>query len=250
MDDVNLDFETPPKYRFGAASPKRRPAWMDFLRYDPREVGDDTLVAVLLAGATSRNAGDIARELLVQSGGDLVRLTHPQAYSSVTGVGEAGRARMIAAAELYRRAANRAGMAAVTPIVTPADAVERFKALGLLEEENLSVIYLNSRHVAISTRILTRGSTSFTIVDPKQVLRPAIELDATAFVMAHNHPSGDPTPSPQDVDVTKRMAEAGHVLGITLFDHIVIAAGGLYTSLAEKGMMPQLPGVGSSQVVR
>ena len=226
---------------FGVDPSKGRSVWRDFLRYDPREVGDDVLVSVLLAGTTPRNPGDVARELLIGAGGDFVRLTHPEPYVDVRGVGDAARAKMVAAAELYRRAATRASMTSTAAITNAQTAVEHFKALALGEEESLSAVYLNRRHVPIATRVLTKGSPDYTVVDPKQVLRPAVELFASAFILAHNHPSGDNEPSPDDIAVTERRSEAGRILGVDLLDHIIIGMGGLYTSLAERGLMPELP---------
>ena len=106
--------------------------------------------------------------------------------------------------------------------------------------ENLVVVALNKRRHLLNAEILTVGSDAFTIVDPRQIFRWALmqgPSGASAIVLAHNHPSGDPTPSAQDKDVTKRISSAGRVLGIQLIDHIVVG-GTSFVSLAERGELP------------
>jgi DNA repair protein RadC len=108
--------------------------------------------------------------------------------------------------------------------------------LRALEHEELHALYLDRRNRPMAVRALTRGSDAFTIVDPRQVFRPAVRLGALAVILAHNHPSGDPSPSPADLEVTRRVDRAGKVLGIRLLDHLVITAGA-ETSIAERGVL-------------
>lgn len=109
-----------------------------------------------------------------------------------------------------------------------------------LGEEHLFVIGLNRKMKLIAYACLTVGNDQFTIVCPKQIFRWALKQGrsgASAVILAHNHPSGDPTPSPQDRDVTHRVAQAGRVLGITLADHLVMTDDA-FVSLAEQGEIP------------
>jgi len=102
--------------------------------------------------------------------------------------------------------------------------------------ERLVVAALNRRRHAIAIETLTVGNECFTIVDPRQIYAWALRQGrsgASAILLAHNHPSGDPTPSAQDVDVTRRVIRAGRTLGLPLLDHIVVGSLGRYTSLAE-----------------
>jgi len=85
-------------------------------------------------------------------------------------------------------------------------------------------------------RRLTVGNDALTIVDPRQVLRPAVQLSASSVVVAHNHPSGDPTPSREDLEVTARLAHAARIVGVRLLDHLVLGAG-RFVSLAEQGQL-------------
>lgn len=108
-----------------------------------------------------------------------------------------------------------------------------------LEVERLVVIALDRRRRVVDVEALTQGTDGFTIVDPKHVFRWALTRKRTvsAIILAHNHPSGDPTPSPQDRDVTERCARAGRMLGIPVIDHLVVTDTG-YRSMAEDGTLP------------
>lgn len=104
--------------------------------------------------------------------------------------------------------------------------------------ETLHVLYLAPRGRLLARRCLTRGNDQHTVADPRQIFRLAVELGATGVIVAHNHPAGDPTPSEPDLEITRRLAAAGQVLGIALLDHIIVTHGGRYASLAELGQLP------------
>lgn len=213
------------------------PAYKIFLRMQPTDVPDHMLVAVLLAGSTRRSPVDVAQDLLRRAGGDVTRLARADVFDPVAGVGDSGRARLLASTELSRRIVYRNVADNVTVIGGAADAVPLLRAISVGPYEVLSAIYLDRRRSVIGSRLLTLGNDGMTIVDPKQVMRPGVELGATAVILGHQHPSGDPRPSPQDRDVTERIARAGRVLGIQLLDHIIIGSQGRYTSLAEEGLL-------------
>lgn len=128
-------------------------------------------------------------------------------------------------------------------ITSPEAAADVFRPLlaGHIDER-LVVAGLDRRRRLIATCVLTIGSSGFTVVDPRQIFRWAIgkcgRSGADAILMAHNHPSGDPTPSSQDADVTERVARAGRVLGIPLLDHLVIGEGRSFRSFAADGTLP------------
>lgn len=109
-----------------------------------------------------------------------------------------------------------------------------------LDHERFAVLALNRRNRAIACEVLTVGNDGYCIVDPKQIYRWALmqgRSGATAVILAHNHPSGDPTPSAQDIAVTRKVVQAGTMLGIRCLDHLVIGSGGSYCSLATRGEM-------------
>jgi DNA repair protein RadC len=207
-----------------------------FLRMEPTDVPDDLLVAVLLSGTTGgRNAADVALDLLTSARGDLSQVIHH--LPTTRGVGERGRARLTAASEMYRRANYRAMAGKGSPIVAVADVVEVLRAMSLGDVEQLVAVYLDGQHRVLATRRLSVGSAGFTIVDPRIVFRPAIQLGAKALIMAHNHPSGNARPSGEDLDVTNRVVKAGKVLGVNLLDSLVLSRGAedAWTSIRLEG---------------
>ena len=121
------------------------------------------------------------------------------------------------------------------PIDGPHAAWEWLKPLFVgASEERLGALFLDRRNRVRARRVITVGTPSFTLVDPGQIFRLALSVEAHALVLGHNHPSGDPTPSREDLAVTRRVREAGTLLGIALVDHLVLGAN-CYTSLAEEG---------------
>lgn len=193
--------------------------------YDgPDPLGDVELLALLVArGTPDRSALEIAAGLLARHDGlDGLARSDPSELVAHGGVGAACAVRLHAALELGRRS-----LRAPTDelrITTPDDAAEAMAPpfRGLPHEE-LHALYLDRRNRPIARRCLTRGSAQYTVVDPQQIYRPAVQIGAAAIVLAHNHPSGDPTPSAQDHEVTRRVRRAGEVLGIQLLDHLVVA---------------------------
>lgn len=205
----------------------------------PTNLGDAELIALLLGtGAGGQTATGIATALLDQYGG-LAGLSRaePAQLQRVHGVGPVRALQLHAALTLGQRAQEpRTTLPAA--VTTPEAAVALLApAMRSLEDEELHALYLDRRRRPVVQRALTRGSDGFTVVDPRQVFRVAIRTGASAVILAHNHPSGDPEPSAQDLDVTDRVARAGRVLGVTLLDHLVIG-GARWVSLAARGRLP------------
>ncbi len=204
----------------------------------PGRFGDAELLALLLeTGVAGRSAFGVASDL-IERFGSLRALSRHQApeLAGVRGVGVARAVRVLAALELGRRA-----LAGPAPggVVDGPEAAYRLLAPRLtgLAEEELHALYLDRRRRVVAHRRLTIGSDAFTVVDPRQVLRPAVGLGAQAVLLAHNHPSGDPTPSAQDREVTTRVARAGALLGVPLLDHLVVGDAS-WVSLAAEGLLP------------
>lgn len=203
----------------------------------PDEFGDTELLALVLGtGAGGRGTLAMAAELLEQFG-DLDGIASAQTAElcAVRGVGRARAARVHAALQVGRRSLRRP-LEAPSPVTSPEQAAAVLTpALRALVHEELHALYLDRRRRSVAHRRLTRGSDAFTVVDPRQVLRPAVALGASGVILAHNHPSGDPTPSPQDREVTRRVASAGRVVGVQLLDHIVVGDRD-WVSLAQFGL--------------
>ncbi len=209
----------------------------DYLLDGPDRLGDADLLALLLGtGAGGLSSRAIAASLL-DTYGDLATLATvaPQAIARIRGVGTVRALRIHAALQLGRRALAQ-GASRKGSLVTAEDAARWLApALQGLAREELHALYLDRRLRPICRRVLTVGNDAHTVVDCRQILKVAIEVGASALVLAHNHPSGDPEPSPDDILVTRAVAEAADVLGVSFLDHLVVG-GGRWVSLAERGM--------------
>lgn len=207
------------------------------LTMDVTLVPDDLLLAVLVAGATGgKDPVEVSREMLRRAMGDLASVSRQDVlHEQVT---PTGKARLLAARELYRRAMYREAAGQVVKMTGAADVLPLAKAMAGLDVEWLGAIFLGTRLQVLGSRVLSRGGQSFTILDPSQVMRAALGSAAYGVVIVHNHPSGDPLPSAEDREATKRVADAGRIVGVKLLDHIVIGRGEQYRSFAEMGIMP------------
>lgn len=152
------------------------------------------------------------------------------------GVGVARACQLLAALELGRRAQG-ASEDLGAPLRTPADGVARFRDMTLLEQEELHVIGLDSRHRQITRFVAARGSLNAVHVSTRDVFRRLLREGAAAAIVAHNHPSGDPAPSPADLDLTHRLRAAGELVGVPLLDHLVIGCQGFH-SFADQLRFP------------
>jgi DNA repair protein RadC len=209
----------------------------EYLLHGPDHMGDVDLIALLLGtGAAGRSTRSIATDLLDTYGNlSTLSATSPQAIARVRGVGVVRALRVHAALQLGRRAQTQT-LARSGALTTAEDAASWLApALHGLKQEELHALYLDRRLRPICRRALTVGNDAHTVVDSRQILKVAVEVGACAFVLAHNHPSGDPEPSQEDLEVTRVVAAAAAVIGVTFLDHLVIG-GGRWVSLAQRGM--------------
>ena len=150
------------------------------------------------------------------------------------GVGELTAKRISAALGLTKHLMRSISVESVR---SSKDAFELFSHMSINNEERLEVAFLNAKNQVISRKEIFRGGLSSCIVHPREIFREAIKQSAANIIVAHNHPSGNPTPSAEDIAVTKRIRDAGLMCGIELLDHIIVGANQKYISLAEKGYM-------------
>ena len=199
------------------------------------ELADAELVAVLLgSGMRGRSVIELATELVERWGG-LRGLSgaHPAEVARLAGIGEVKAARLIAAVEMGRRIVGRPWRRG-DAFLGAKQVFERF-APRLRDErrEFFIAASLDIRHRLIADEVVSCGSLVASIVHPREVYRSAIRHAAAAIVVAHNHPSGDPTPSAEDWAVTDRLRRSGETLGIDLLDHVIIGDGA-WVSLRER----------------
>jgi DNA repair protein RadC len=218
-------------------SPDDRPR-EKLLRHGASALGDNELVALILGSGRPRTSAlDVANELLKLRGGlhALVRST-PGDLAQIAGVGPAKAAQLLAALELGRRTLAHAPRARVQ-LRAPRDAAAfLLPAFGSRPTEHFGVVLLDAKHRVLRTSIVAVGTLNTTVVQPRDVFREAMLGAAVAVVVFHNHPSGDPTPSPDDVELTRRLAAAGTLMGIDVVDHIVLGDV-RYCSLKEMGKL-------------
>jgi DNA repair protein RadC len=196
------------------------------------------LVAILLGtGRVGQNARQIAEGLLETGSGSLRRLASrpPNELVRTAGIGRAKAGRLVAALELGSRLVREARPVPVR-IRSPADVARVASALVDLQVEEFHLLALNVQHEVLRDVLITRGLLNTSLVHPREVFRAAIAEAAAGIVLVHNHPSGDPTPSPEDREVTKQLVAAGTLLGIPVLDHVIVA-GDQFVSLASQGLV-------------
>ena len=194
------------------------------LRHGVTSLGDNELVALVLGSGSSRaGALEIANAVLKTRGGlhGLARASESE-LSRVAGIGAAKASRIVAALELGRRTLTHAPAARVW-LRTPEDAARYLlPAFGCRPVEHFGVVLLDSRHRVLKTIVLAMGTLNATVVEPRDVFREAMLGEAAAVIAFHNHPSGDPAPSPDDEELTRRLVAAGVLMGIDVIDHLVL----------------------------
>ena len=206
-------------------------------RLGPQALNSAELLAILIrVGVKGENAVQVGQRLLQTFGG--IRGLHKATYEEVKsqrGLGEAKASTIKAAIELGRRLSLEAPEE--RPVIhSPADAAALVMyEMSALEQEHLRVMLLDTRNQVIDIVELYHGSLNISMIRVGEVFKPAVRRNIASIIVVHNHPSGDPTPSPDDVAVTRAIIEAGKLLDIEVLDHLVIGQG-KYVSLKERGL--------------
>ena len=207
-------------------------------RLGAHTLGDNELIAIVLGhGQANASALDLANTLLVGIGGvDGLARARPEDLTRIAGIGPARAAQVLAAVELGRRTLTRGGRCRVQ-LTTPRSAAELLlPQYGNRAVEQFGVVLLDTKHRVLRTTIVSVGTLDASIVHPREIFREATAAGAAALVLFHNHPSGDPEPSPEDVQLTRRLIAAGVLMGIDVIDHVILADV-RYCSLKEKGLI-------------
>lgn len=208
------------------------------MRYGADALSHAELLAILLrTGTQQESALHVAQRLLAHAGGirSLIDFSVDE-LMQIKGIGEAKAVQLLAGIELGRRLA-RTGRAESPVIRSPKDAADQvMDQLRFLQKEHFICLFLNTKNHLIGQETLSIGSLNASIVHPREVFRAAIKCSSASLICAHNHPSGDPSPSKEDIEITKRLCEAGSVIGIDVLDHIIIGDG-RFVSLKEQGLL-------------
>lgn len=207
-------------------------------RYGAGALGVAKLLAIILRVGNTRVSAIQLGQLLVSNFGGLRNLAAAsvQELSQISGIGLAKACQLQAAFELGKRLATSGNVphSVITSPDTAANLV--MEEMRYLREEHFRVIFLDTRNQEIVSRDISVGSLNASIVHPREIFKAAISHSAAAIILVHNHPSGDPTPSKEDLALTARIREAGELIGIPVLDHLIIGDG-RFLSLKERGLL-------------
>lgn len=197
----------------------------------------ELLEYLLFAGMRQGDTKPIAKALIARFGSLAgVLNADPAALQQVKGVGETSAAALKSVALAARRMAR--GQVLENPVLGSWQALLDYLSIDMahLTVERVRVLYLDTRNRLINDHHVGDGSIDEASIHPREVIRRAMDLGASALILVHNHPSGNPEPSRADIQVTQRIAEAGRLLGVTVHDHVIVGREG-HTSLRAKGLI-------------
>lgn len=206
-------------------------------RFGVAALGDNELVAIIL-GSGSRECGalELANRILERAGGLHALARRTPDDLCIRGVGAARAAQIVAATELGRRTLIRTALERPQYQSPQELACYLLPQYGAASVEQFGVVMLDTKHRLIRVKVVAVGSLDSAVVYPREVFREAMAASAAAVVLFHNHPSGDPTPSSDDLLLTRRMVRAGDIMGIDVIDHLILADQRYY-SVAEAGKL-------------
>ncbi len=208
------------------------------IQYGPEHLSTAELIAIILrTGTANYSAVDLGRELLVTYQ-DLrgVAKASLAELASHTGIGRAKAVQLKAAIELGRRVLT-CNPILLPSVKRPSDVYDLLKAsFQDLDREHFKVVHLNTKNQVLKIETTAIGILSSSPVHPREVFKEAVKMSSAGLILAHNHPSGDPTPSQDDLLLTKQLYEAGEILGIRIIDHLILGDN-RYLSLKERGQL-------------
>ncbi|MBS4770567.1 DNA repair protein RadC [Carnobacteriaceae bacterium zg-ZUI240] len=185
------------------------------------------LIAILLrTGTVTQSVFQVSKKLLEKSGG-LYNLKNMsiEELQEVDGIGRVKAIELKAMIELGKRISQATQIKLGTIVSSESAAQFLANEMGHLQQEHFAVLFLNTKNHIIQKKILFIGSATRCIAEPREVFRHALKLGATKIIVAHNHPSGNPQPSHEDIAFTQRLIESGEMIGVTVLDHIIIGDG-------------------------
>lgn len=208
------------------------------IRYGAGALSNAELLAIIIrTGSREDNAITLASKLMsTREGIGFLSSCTVDELRQEKGIGKVKAAQIKAAIELGKRLKNYRPDNRYK-ITSPADAAELvMEDMRYLKKEHLRVIFLNTKNYVIDVKDLSIGNLSYSIVHPREVYSEAIKKSCSSIIVCHNHPSGDPAESQEDINITRRLHEVGKLVGIELLDHLIIGSGS-YISLKERGIL-------------
>ncbi|MCK4329123.1 DNA repair protein RadC [candidate division WOR-3 bacterium] len=204
------------------------------VKYGPDKLTDSELLAILLgSGKKGLNVIELAKRILMKFGKDNLPNVSYDSLRHTLGLGQAKTCQIVACFELGKRFLKDKKSQIY---LIPEDIWKELKDIRNHKKEHFVVFYLDARNQEIKREIISVGSLNANLVHPREVFEPAVRNLAAQIILAHNHPSGDPEPSEDDLEINKRLVESGKILGIEVVDHIIVAKNG-FVSFKEKGLI-------------
>lgn len=212
------------------------------IKFGPEQLSNCELIAVIIRTGISVNGSrcsalDLAKKILIKYS-DLKSLLNISIseLAELEGIGEAKAAQIVAALELGKRAISESNGSIKSFSCSEEVANYYIPLLKDLKKEQFRVILLNVKNKLIKEVLISQGSLTASIVHPREVLKPVIKESAASVIFVHNHPSGEPEPSVDDIEITNRLCKSCNILGVSVLDHIIVAENG-YFSFRQKNML-------------
>ncbi|MEK6852579.1 MAG: DNA repair protein RadC [Nanoarchaeota archaeon] len=205
-----------------------------FLKHGPQALSDAELFAIILrTGHKNENVIDMSNKLIAEYGLDKLFDCSLKELQKIKGIGPSKAMQLLAMAELGKR---RSDSKKSRRFISSAKAVFELMHEKLKDEkqENFVIIHLNNRNYYIKEELITKGILDSSIIDAREVFKSAIRNSASRVILVHNHPSGDPEPSEEDIEITKKLIDAGDLLGIKVLDHVIIGNGSWWSWMESK----------------
>jgi len=205
-------------------------------RYGPEKLSNAELLALIVrTGCRGQSALKISEKLLKNFGARSLPELVLKDLRSVPGIGQAKACEIVACFELARRLLNDK-KSEIFQISSPQDLFDQLRDICALKKEHFIIFYLDSRNQSIKREIISIGLLNASLVHPREVFEPAIKNLAAQIVLAHNHPSGNLEPSDDDLSLTRRLVQAGQLLGIEVLEHLIVTKEA-YFSFKEHGLV-------------
>lgn len=219
--------------------PKNERPMEKLLRYGADSLDNAELIAILLrSGTKGQNIVSLSNRLLTDVGGlDGLLHINVEDVKKIKGIKEVKACQLVAMIELVKRVRTLKSQHNDFKINSPKDVSELLiNEMNCLNQEVLKLILLNTKNIVIGVKDVFKGSLNSSIVHPREIFKEAVQRGSANIIICHNHPSGDPTPSKEDINITLRIKQCGDLMGIGLLDHIIVG-NSKYVSLKEKGII-------------
>ena len=203
-------------------------------KYGPKKLSNAELLGIILGkGKKGENAVELSKKILKKISFDAFLNLQLKDLDQISGIGKVKALQIIAAIELSKRIITKT---TAVEILKPQDIWNELKEYRSKSKEYFIAFYLDVRNNVISKEIVSIGTLNASLVHPREVFEPAVRNLAAQIILSHNHPSGDPTASAEDIKLTNNLVEAGKILGIEVIDHVILTKNN-YISLKEKGII-------------